>query len=76
MPTVLRKKGFRFVINTDDHEPPHVHVFKAGEQVAIDLKVIRVRRVRGMSKTNVGKAVEIVEDHQSFLLSEWRRFHS
>ena len=70
MPTVLRKKGFRFVINTDDHEPPHVHVFKAGEHVAIDLTVIQIRKVRGMSKANVGKAVEIAEDQQAFLLSE------
>jgi histidinol phosphatase-like PHP family hydrolase len=33
MPTILRQDGFAICINTDDHEPPHVHVFKAGVEV-------------------------------------------
>jgi hypothetical protein len=31
MPTIHRQYGLRFAIFTNDHEPPHVHVFGDGE---------------------------------------------
>jgi Domain of unknown function (DUF4160) len=37
MPTGLRQDGFDVMIYTDDHPPAHVHVFKAGEEIIIDL---------------------------------------
>jgi hypothetical protein len=37
MPTVLREAGFEVRIYTLDHPPPHVHVWKAGAVVKIDL---------------------------------------
>ncbi len=33
MHTVSRQDGFRVVIYTDDHEPPHVHVLKGETEV-------------------------------------------
>lgn len=38
MPTVLRERGFRFVINTDDHFPAHVHVFNGGNEAVIEFE--------------------------------------
>ncbi|MGI8787505.1 MAG: DUF4160 domain-containing protein [Pyrinomonadaceae bacterium] len=37
MPTVLRQNGFDFKINTDDHEPMHVHIWKQGAIILINL---------------------------------------
>jgi hypothetical protein len=37
MPTVLREAGFEVRIYTLDHPPPHVHVWKAGAVLKIDL---------------------------------------
>lgn len=54
MPTVLRESGFNFRIYTDDHEPSHVHVIKAGKEAVITLgsETIRpiVRENYGMNK--------------------------
>ncbi|MBA2494454.1 MAG: DUF4160 domain-containing protein [Acidobacteria bacterium] len=38
MPTILLKSGFRFIINTDDHEPMHVHVIHQGRSVLIEFE--------------------------------------
>jgi hypothetical protein len=35
MPTVLEKDGFKIIIRTRDHNPPHVHVYKADGQITI-----------------------------------------
>lgn len=79
MPTVLRKNGFRFQIYTDDHEPPHTHVFKAGKQVVINLgderHRVSVRENKNMEPKNVVKALEIAADYQGYLLEKWSEYH-
>jgi hypothetical protein len=37
MGVVLRVNGWRFVIYSDDHEPPHVHAKRPGGYVKIHL---------------------------------------
>ncbi len=73
MPTVLRQDGFAVKIYTHDHEPMHVHVFKSGHEVVIDLMTIEVREYRGMKTKEVHKAQDIVASYQDFLIREWRR---
>lgn len=79
MPTVLRKDGFRFVINTDDHEPAHVHVYKGGKVVLINLggegEKPYVRKVRRMRRSDVKKALIITIEYQLYLLDRWEDIH-
>ena len=35
MPIIFRKEGFRFIIRTHDHLPPHVHVLKSEGHIKI-----------------------------------------
>jgi hypothetical protein len=72
MPTVMRMQGFRFVIWPDDHEPPHVHVFKAGGEVVIRLHENRVWERKGMSVREASLALDLVMTHCGFLLEQWR----
>jgi Domain of unknown function (DUF4160) len=72
MPTVLRQAGFEVRIFTHDHTPPHVHVFKGGEEVVINLSDVSLRDVY-MNNRDVRRASAIVADHQEFLLAEWNR---
>ena len=32
MPTVILERGYRIVVYTNDHLPPHVHVIKTGHK--------------------------------------------
>lgn len=77
MPTVLRVDGFRLVILLPprEHGPAHVHVYKAGGVVAIELVTLTVRDVRDLSNRDVRAAVAVVAAHQEFLSGEWRRYH-
>lgn len=79
MPTVLRQGGFEVMIYTHDHTPAHVHVWKAGGEVVINLGAENVapeiRENKSMSTKGMRQALRIVAENQSFLLDEWRRIH-
>lgn len=79
MPTVLRKNGFRFQVFTEDHIPAHVHVFKAGKEVVINLgdETAKpwVRENKGMKRNDQDQAVLIAAEFQDYLLAEWRKIH-
>ncbi len=63
MPTILRQGGFEFRIRTRDHEPPHIHIFRGGTEVVINLGVgtesPAIRDINGMNRQNVRRAFEI-----------------
>lgn len=79
MPTVLRKDGFNFVIYTDDHEPAHTHVKRAGKEVVINLGDENtkpyVRENLGMNTKNRRKALGIAAENQDYLIEKWREIH-
>ena len=78
MPTLFRQDGFRVVIYTDDHEPPHVHVLKGETEVKIDLgsetKPPTIVFSRG-KRSDAKKALALVIDRQTNLLEAWRTIH-
>jgi len=75
VPTVLRQDGFTFMIYNRDHEPMHVHVFKAEAEIVIDLEGPSIRDNWGMSKKDARKAFDVVAAHQQFLIGEWKRIN-
>jgi hypothetical protein len=83
MPTIIRQDGFRVVIYPNDHTPSHVHVYKGGGEVRINLGSIvepltspSLMTVIGeISNRDIVKALSLVEKHQSELLSKWSEIH-
>lgn len=81
MPTIHRERGLRFVINTEDHRPPHVHVLKAGGAVRVELgdddtaPSVMQSRGRGLNHKDARRAIEIVEREQEEFLNHWRRYY-
>lgn len=78
MITVLRAKGFRIVIFTDDHEPAHVHVFGDGE-AKINLTGAGGRAeliwTVGMSRADIRKCIRLVGENREALLQRWNDIH-
>ena len=75
-PTVLREDGFRLVIYTRDHDPAHVHVFKAENEAVIDIVPhVSVRNSWGYNQREVNRITQIVADNVGHLRSEWSRIH-
>jgi hypothetical protein len=76
MPTVLREAGFEVRIYTLDHPPPHVHVWKAGAVVKIDLTTHEAIEIVGaISDRGVKRAERLVARNAARLKGEWTRIH-
>jgi hypothetical protein len=76
MPTVVREGGFEIKINLKDHFPPHVHVWKAGAEVRINLVTGDLMTSDSkMSSNDIRQGRRLVYRHVDFLRKEWVRFH-
>ena len=81
MPTVLNIGSFRvrILLPPREHGPPHVHVWKAGAVVVIDLpdgdQPLGIRKLRGMRTVDVVTAFRLVEANVAMLLDQWRKYH-
>lgn len=75
MPTVLRKDGFAVMIYTQDHIPAHVHIWRAGGEIIINIASFEIIKVEDMSRRDSAKAVEIVEANHEYLLARWQEIH-
>lgn len=76
MPTILKKDGFNLVLYSDDHEPIHVHVKKAGSEVKVDALTLEVMKVKGdISSKDVRRAVALVDENRNAIVSRWRKIH-
>lgn len=76
MATVHRESGFEFRIWPNDHTPPHVHAWKAGGMVKIELvDGFGIVKVRGMKGADVVRAVRIVMANEEKLMQAWEEIH-
>ena len=63
------------MIYTQDHIPAHVHVWRAGGEIVINIATLEITKAEGMSRRDSAKAVEIVEENQRYFLGRWREIH-
>src|ERR1700722_19959325 len=75
-PTIIREGGVLVMIYSKprEHDPPHVHVVKAGGEARIALGDARSAPMLWdytMRRSDVAQALRIVDEHQAVLLAEW-----
>jgi hypothetical protein len=76
MPTVLRKDGFNFKINTDDHAPAHVHVWYQGKMLIVEFEdEIVTRNNYGFNRREEREALKIVGENQILFQIEWDKIY-
>jgi len=81
VPTVLNVAGFqvRILVPPREHGPAHVHVWKAGTVLVINLpggdQLLSLRNVRGMRTADIVAAFRLVEANVGMLLQQWRKYH-
>jgi len=78
VPTVLRDSNLRVVIYTDDHPPPHVHVFGDGEtKIALFGRdgAADVVRIVGADRRESRRALQIVREKRDYLLERRKAIH-
>ena len=78
MVTVHRAFGFRFMIFTNDHSPPHIHVFGPGCEAKITLEGpdgLALDWSVGIGPLDMRRIMREVERERRRLIAEWRRIH-
>lgn len=78
MVTVYRAFGFRFVIFSNDHSPPHVHIIGQGGEAKITLdgpEGLSLDWMRGIAHADMRRIMAEVERMRTVLIAEWRRIH-
>jgi Domain of unknown function (DUF4160) len=79
MPVIVREGSWRIKIFTDDHEPPHIHVYHGRARVRIRLpgpgSPTRPMHVPRMATREVLEAIRLVERHANQLVSAWKAIH-
>jgi len=75
----MRENGWRFVIYSDDHPPPHVHVKRRDGEVKVSIprsgEHVQVLRVHDLATHEAMRAVRLVEEHRQLLLLAWETIH-
>jgi uncharacterized membrane protein YcaP (DUF421 family) len=70
--TVLRVTGYRFIIFTNDHLPPHVHAKQAEGGAKINLNPIEITEHFKLNQRQLREIEEIVQEYQDYWVEQWR----
>jgi hypothetical protein len=77
---IFRVNGFKVVIFSDDHDPPHIHVRKGDFEVKIDISGDRAELMAGEETSRRAadqkmrkQALKIANDNLATLINEWRQ---
>jgi uncharacterized protein DUF4160 len=75
MVRVLESAGFVVHIWLNDHEPAHVHVYRAEGLVIVEIRTLRVRASYDMKPGDLRRAQDLVWANRLLLLRRWREIH-
>lgn len=77
MSEIFRAFGLVFVIFSDDHPPPHVHVSHADGTCKISLINLKVadRPRCTLTKAQLRKTLRLAMENRLLLLHEWEKIH-
>ena len=75
MPTVLRIGPYRFFFYASDRdEPAHVHVEREDKVAKFWLEPLRLQRIGGFSRAEIGRIQKLLSRHQKELLEAWNAY--
>jgi hypothetical protein len=77
MPTILRVGRYRFFFySSDQNEPLHIHI-EADDNIAkVWLDPIRLENSGGFSRSDIGRILSIIKEHQFELMEAWNDYFS
>jgi hypothetical protein len=76
-PTLLsrREHGFDVRLFTKDHPPAHVHVFNGDNEAKVSLEPVAIMDNWGFNNREVRAILELIEENQEMLLTEWDQYY-
>jgi hypothetical protein len=75
MPQLFTVFGFRFMFYSNDHDPIHVHVVKAGMEARfqVEPEVVLVDN-KGLKPSELKLAESIVEENKEMIIERWKEY--
>lgn len=77
---LFKINGFKVVIFSDDHDPPHIHSRKGNFEVKIDISGESAKLMAGEENSRRAddkkprkQALKIADDNLAILIKEWER---
>jgi hypothetical protein len=75
MPTVLRRRSYRFFfVSLDRSEPPHIHVRRENKVAKLWLDPVALERAGGFSRVELNEILKLVDEHRERLMRSWYAF--
>lgn len=75
MPTILRWNGYRFYFfSNEGHEPPHVHIDKAGRSCKFWLTPVRMAQNRGHPEHEINEIRAKVAECETDFMGAWNGY--
>lgn len=80
MPVIVREGGWRILIYSNDHAPPHVHARRPdGGEVKVGLPIggreLKFMEAEGLLPWKALEGVRLVQKHVEVLVAAWERIH-
>jgi hypothetical protein len=60
MPTILKRKGYRFFFYINDHAPPHIHVEKERSTAKFLLKNVELVRSKRFNANEISEIRKLI----------------
>ena len=71
MPTILRRKGYRFFFYINDHLPIHIHIEKQNKTAKFNLEPIELIRSRKFNAAEIREIRKLVEHNKALFKQKW-----
>lgn len=72
MPRIFEKDGYSFFFYSNEHLPVYVHVRYGGGEAVFNLEdQIELRASHGLKLQELGKAEDLVREHQHLIREKW-----
>jgi hypothetical protein len=75
MSTVFQSRGIKFKINSNDHNPPHVHVEGYGCNVRVNLLTLEQMDDTEFSHGDLKRIIDAIQTYQDELMAKWEEYH-
>lgn len=75
MVTVHRAHGCRYVVFTNDHTPPHVHVFGQDAEAKLSLDPVELEWSAGFTRSDLRRIIREAQAQQDHLIEKWNEIH-
>jgi len=74
MPTIFTVFGLHFMFYSDDHEPVHVHVVRAGCEAKFNVRPLKMVYNHGFKRHEISLIKSIVEENTEVIAERWKEF--